>query len=143
MLVAAGLGILAPRTAFAANPVHLVAALSGDSVVGSSGASHGHGVAGFDLYKGQGKICYTVQIIFLKTDGAKAAVYQGKKGKVGPVVVPLAALDSHGHANACITGVNKLLVAAIAAHPKRYYVQVSTSEYPNGAVRGQLHKPGS
>jgi len=53
------------------------------------------------------------------------------------VVVPLNAPASSGVSSGCVTG-SRTLVAAILANSAGYYVNVHTSDYPNGAVRGQL-----
>jgi hypothetical protein len=39
-----------------------------------------------------------------------------------------------------VTGVNPDLIKAIRQNPEAYYVNVHNSDFPTGAVRGQLSK---
>jgi CHRD domain-containing protein len=52
-------------------------------------------------------------------------------------VVPLTAPDASGKASGCVN-VARTLVRAILANPGNYYVNVHTTDFPNGAVRGTL-----
>jgi hypothetical protein len=51
-------------------------------------------------------------------------------------VVPLAA-PSAGHSQGCVD-VDRSLADAIRKAPQGYYVNVHNSEFPAGAIRGQL-----
>jgi CHRD domain len=65
-----------------------------------------------------------------------AHIHKGKTGHPGPVVVPLGArYTAHG----CIFP-SPSTAKAIEANPKGYYVNVHTRKYPDGAIRGQLHR---
>jgi hypothetical protein len=70
-----------------------------------------------------------------------AHIHSGKKHDNGSVVVPLTqpSTGDPGASSGCVT-VAAPLAAEIAAHPKRFYVNVHTVAYPGGAVRGQLRK---
>src|SRR3712207_9180335 len=56
----------------------------------------------------------------------------------GPVVVPLKA-PTDGSSEGC-TAISKQLSKNLREHPWRYYVNVHNEPYPEGAIRGQLHR---
>jgi hypothetical protein len=77
-----------------------------------------------------------------------AHIHAGARGVNGPVVVPFFG-DPAGPAvfppevsgaDGCIHGLDRNLVKAIRKHPGRYYVNVHTTEFRPGAIRGQLHR---
>ena len=74
---------------------------------------------------------------------------QGGAGVAGPVVVPFfqpgtnaASLPDTLSAVAGCVDVDRDLAGRIAASPRDFYVNIHTAEFPNGAVRGQLHRAG-
>ena len=69
---------------------------------------------------------------------AAAHIHTGKAGKNGPVIIPLMAPGKTGHAAACVHSVNASFIKGMMNHPTSYYLNVHTTDYPNGAVRGQL-----
>jgi hypothetical protein len=77
-------------------------------------------------------------------NGRAAHIHRGAEGTNGPVEVNLA-WPQDGQAADCLTegeagkGLDPGEVQAILADPQGYYVNVHNTEYPNGAVRGQLH----
>jgi hypothetical protein len=66
-------------------------------------------------------------------------IHAAPKGENGDIVVPLTAPSAGNPAafGGC-KNVNSDLLGRIAANPANYYVNVHTSRYPDGAVRGQL-----
>ena len=61
----------------------------------------------------------------------------------GPIVVPLftnVALAGTDSASGCVSGVSEELLKAIRHDPASYYVNVHSTVFPAGAVRGQLGK---
>jgi hypothetical protein len=88
------------------------------------------------LRAGQAQVCFQIAVDNLPPAVA-AHIHQGVAGASGNVVVPLTTPDAAGKSSGCVTAVRKL-VGAILAAPASFYVNVHTSEFPAGAVRGQL-----
>jgi hypothetical protein len=72
-------------------------------------------------------------------DPAAAHIHRGRAGVAGDVVVPLEQPSSGdpGASSACAR-VARPLLRAILGNPNRYYVNVHTAGFPDGAIRGQL-----
>src|SRR6185503_2303812 len=66
-----------------------------------------------------------------------AHIHQGSVGIAGPIVVTLTPPNASGLSAGCVSA-SKETVKAISKAPSNYYVNVHTSDFPNGAVRGQL-----
>ncbi len=94
----------------------------------------GNGNATITLKRTTGKVCYRLS---WKGIGVPLAshIHKGAKGKNGDVVV-LFGTPPAKHSG-CVTA-KKTVIAAIAAKPHNYYVNVHTKKYPAGVVRGQL-----
>ena len=65
-----------------------------------------------------------------------AHIHRGAAGTNGPPVVTLDAPDDND-SDDCDTA-DDALVDAIRANPSAFYVNVHTTDYPNGAIRGQI-----
>jgi hypothetical protein len=111
--------------------------LTGTQEAPGPGDPDGSGSASLELNHGQGTICYTLTISGLATPTA-AHIHAAPTGVPGPVVVPLVP-PVGGTSSACAT-VDRDLIKAIIQHPEDYYVNVHTTEFPAGAIRGQLSK---
>jgi len=133
-----------PATTTAGLPaVSFQAVLSGTNEVDSQGATNkgapaGSGLATVTLAPSLSQICYTIAVTGVTLPAAAAHIHVGAAGANGNVVVPLTAPDASGNASGCVSNVAADLIAAIAANPAGYYVNVHTSDFPAGAVRGQL-----
>jgi hypothetical protein len=88
-----------------------------------------------------GKLCFGIVVQGLDTP-ILAHVHQGRNNVNGPVVVPLTppSAGDPGASSGCVDVTDGRLLASIQKHPARFYVNVHTTAFPNGALRGQLHK---
>ena len=99
------------------------------------GSPTGSGKATITLKHATGKVCY--KLTWSKIGAPTAAhIHKGPKGKAGAVVVALFGNPPAKHSG-CVTA-KKPLIAAIAAKPGAYYVNVHTKKFGAGAIRGQL-----
>jgi hypothetical protein len=93
-----------------------------------------------------GQLCYTLQVRDLTVAPLAAHIHIGPREVAGPIVVGLATPPgATATSSACITAVlggdlTPAELAAIAGDPKAYYVNVHTTTFPGGEVRGQLKK---
>jgi CHRD domain len=101
--------------------------------------------SGFFSYTiGGDQLCYTLEVRDLTMAPFAAHIHIGPRNVAGPIVVglltPPAATST---VSECITAVEggdltPAELAAIAADPRNYYVNVHTANWPGGEVRGQL-----
>lgn len=110
--------------------------LNGANEVPGPGDPDGSGKAQITVVKGQGQVCYVIQVYGIAPATA-AHIHVGPAGEAGPVVVTLGTPDANGYARGCVAA-SSSLIAAINRNPSGYYVNVHNAEYPAGAIRGQL-----
>src|SRR5215471_41726 len=136
VLVASMWAVATPATA-ADGGRPLSATLTGPVEV-PPGDPGGSGTAEFRVNIGQGRICYSLSVQHLSAAVIAAHIHVAPAGTAGPIVVPLTAPVS-GTSTGC-ADVDRELAKNILQHPGAYYVNVHTTAFPKGAVRGQLHK---
>jgi len=126
------LGVAPP--ARAADQKTLTAALSAAEETPAPGPAGGTGAATITIDMAAKTLCYDVT--WSKEVGTPTAghLHRGPKGLNGPIVVQF---DLPAKPKACVQ-VDSTVLSGIAGDPGGHYVNVHTSQYPNGAVRGQL-----
>jgi 5'-nucleotidase len=127
-----------PATAGAAE---LVANLSGNFEVPGPGDPNGSGFADITLVPGRERVCWDLRASEITLPASAAHIHRGAVGVAGPIVIGLSPPGANGRAEACASDVSKSLIKEIIRAPGRFYVNIHTSDYPAGAIRGQLSEP--
>lgn len=118
----------------------LRASLSGDKEVGTEGDPDGTGTARIRLRPRAKRVCWTLTWENISQPQA-AHIHKGNKNESGDVVVNLFLEPQEGNeASGCEDNVRRRLIRRIKNHPRNFYVNVHTEDFPAGAIRGQLHR---
>jgi hypothetical protein len=126
------------------SPVLLAADLTGMAEVPGPGDEDGSGHAVVSFDQEQNRVCFTIVVANISLPATGAHIHVGEAGIAGDIVVPLEPPDENGASAGCVDAVDPALIAAILQNPAGYYVNVHTTDFPAGAVRGQLsevHQP--
>ena len=124
--------------------VFVEATLKGQAEVPGPGDPNGRGSFEATLKRkknrAKGKICFELE--WRRLDGASAAhIHKGDEETAGPIKVTLLTADpplpGADRLEECVKA-KKKLVRKIGRRPENFYVNVHNSEYPDGAIRGQL-----
>jgi hypothetical protein len=115
----------------------LSATLTGAAERPGPGDPDGSGTANLTLNQGQGEVCFDITVANIGTITG-AHIHVAPVGEPGPIVVDFDPA-TNGLRN-CVSGVDKALIKQIRQNPSGYYVNVHTTEFRPGAIRGQLSK---
>ena len=115
----------------------LFAELLGSSERPTKGDRNGRGSATVIIPTSR-KICTAILVDGIRTPNA-AHIHRGGRNVAGPVTIALKHPRSGraGTSVGCTTGPSSTLLD-IARNPSRYYINVHTTDFPAGAIRGQL-----
>jgi len=135
-------GLLAVGTPALAAGRPLSATLTGAAEVPGPGDADASGTALVTLNEGQGEVCFSLDWAGIDGTVTAAHIHAAPAGVAGPVVVSLlaGAFAGTGSASGCSSGVSEELIKAIRHDPAGYYVNIHSTVFPAGAVRGQLSK---
>ena len=98
-------------------------------------ASNGSGTALVTLNQGQSEVCWDITVSDLTTPVILAHIHHGAAGTNGPVVVDF--MEPVNGLHGCVQA-DPALIKQIRQSPADYYVNVHTTMFPLGEVRGQL-----
>ncbi len=115
-----------------------VAEVKGANEVPGPGDDDAWGVAFISIDAASGTICYDVSVANLTLPAAANHIHEGDSTVKGGVVVPFpTAPDAMGAASGC-TMADPAEAQSIIDNPAGFYYNVHTSDFPDGAGRGQL-----
>jgi hypothetical protein len=105
---------------------------------GDRGVGDPNGRGSFSATLDGRMLCYGIQVKNVD-DPAAAHIHRGGRRVAGPVIQPLQHPESGdpGSSAECVR-ITRSLARQLRRRPGRFYVNVHTPAYPNGAVRGQL-----
>lgn len=103
-----------------------------------AGDPDGEGEANLTINVGEQNVCWTIAVSDISLPATSAHIHEAPVGVRGPIVVALSAPDAGGEASGCASGVDRELLRRLLAEPSSFYVNVHTTDFPAGAVRGQM-----
>ena len=132
VMVLAGAGT--SGTALAAT--HFRAVLNGDNVPGAADAD-GWGRVRIGIHRTSHELCADLEV---RSIGhvTSAQIFRGREGQEGDPVVNLDRPGGHDQDSNDCDNVGDTLADEIQSNPADFYVMIKTTEFPNGAIRGQL-----
>lgn len=136
--LAAGLVLTSQDSTAAGRP--LFAVLEGVEEAPGPGDPDGSGSAFLTINVGQREVCFTLGVEDILLPATGAHIHRAPPGEPGPVVVPLTPPGTTGSSAGCVRVEDRDLLLEILRNPEEYYVNVHTTDFPAGAVRGQLTK---
>ncbi len=114
----------------------LVATMTGAAEVPPADPD-GTGTAEVWVNAGQKRVCWRIGVASITLPATAAHIHLGAAGVNGDVKVTLSPPDATGKSSGC-TAVTRELARNLIRHPAQYYVNVHTTDFPGGAIRGQL-----
>jgi hypothetical protein len=115
----------------------LTANLSGAKEVPGPGDEDGKGKAAVKVKPSAGTLCFALRWRNI-ADPTAAHVHKAPKGEAGDIVVTL--FQGTADESGCIENLDEALLRDIKRNPREYYVNIHNAEFPDGAIRGQLHR---
>jgi hypothetical protein len=104
----------------------------------SRGDPDGVGRIMIETYPASGKICFVLKTSGI-TDPQNITIYQGRIGSNGDPAVVLPLILTQGVGSGCLQ-IDYDLLKDIRKNPFNYYINITTNQYPDGAIRGQLSR---
>ncbi len=112
------------------------ATLTAAQLVGTRGDPDGSARAELSVANELDSICYDLNDVQGLSQITAVTIHRGTVGRTGPVVLRAQAANEGGWRR-CVQRA-EWLEAGFERSPGAYYIQVATTEYPNGAIRGQF-----
>jgi hypothetical protein len=117
----------------------LSAHMTGAAEKPNPGDPDGMGHVRLTVNVGQNQICYDIMAEKITLPAGAAHIHKAGPDAAGPPVVMLKPPGADGKVKDCATA-GADVVKDILQNPGNYYVNVHTSDFPAGAIRGQISK---
>ena len=130
----AGVLLVSPASAGDNGPLRLGAHMTGAREVPGPGDPDGRGRAQMKVNVAEELFCYQLDLIGL-SEVVGGHIHIGQVEESGPIVIDLQ-LPENG-LDGCVHAGRATLVN-IARNPQGFYINIHTTEFPNGAIRDQL-----
>jgi hypothetical protein len=101
------------------------------------GDPDGSGTAWFWFNRGQNEMCYAIQVEDILLPAIGAHIHKAPADSFAGVFIPLTAPDASGFSSGCLELADGV-VKDLSKNGAEYYVNVHTTDFQPGAVRGQL-----
>ena len=111
--------------------------MRGNLEIPGPGKLDARGTADVRVTPGRNRVCYDVDYRNIP-QATMAHIHAGRAGVAGPPVLTLR-MPSGGTSRAC-ANVSRSLARDLIDRPQAFYVNVHSVAFPNGAIRGQLHR---
>lgn len=112
------------------------ATLTGAEVVTSGGDRDGYATAQLSVSDELDQICYDVNDMRNLAPITSLTINRASRGQVGPAILRVDRANEGDWKN-CVSK-SEWLEQSFEYAPGAYYIQVSTIEFPTGAIRGQF-----
>jgi hypothetical protein len=115
--------------------------LTGSQVVNPNGGDP-NGTANLNLRvnRQKARVCFVLTYKKLSGHVTGAFIHKGDEGEIARPIITLFEGDHASPVQACVHDLKKRLVKRLKRKPAQHYVDVTTSKYPDGAIRGQLER---
>ena len=120
-----------------------VANLTGANETPNPADPDGVGFVVVTMDQGAGTIVFTAYAQSINTI-VMSHIHRGAAGVTGPIIIPFNMTFVNGVSSGTLTGIAGSLLSEIVANPPGYYFNIHTTDFPGGAIRGQLRPaPGT
>jgi CHRD domain len=138
---AAGVAAQTPLVALMDGPSDLTATTPTGDVDGKGSAAFTFSITDPAVPATGAQVCWDLSYTNLTGTPIAAHIHRGTAGNAGPIVVPAANASFPNLAVNSATGCQTMdptLATEILTTPSNFYINVHTTDFPTGAIRGQL-----
>lgn len=119
----------------------LTAHMTGANVANPNGGDpDGSANVTLRVNRAKARVCYVLTYKKLSGHVTGSFIHKGSEGEIARPIITLFEGDHASPVQGCVHDLKKRLVKRLKRKPDQHYVDVDTSKYRNGAVRGQIER---